>query len=134
MLHHVEANGVEANLNWPTELPDNITIGDMQDEVANTIQGLIESYATCDDRKVIDDVPVICSIVTLIRLRELLKVVRGINGLVDQAWAIIANAGGGDWEKESADWRDGAKDWRDQYHKNLSRRLAITQEGNKQDG
>jgi len=36
--------------------------------------------------------------------------------LMENAWAIIANAGGGDWNKETAEWRDVAARWRDLYH------------------
>ncbi len=35
--------------------------------------------------------------------------------LLEFAWGIIANAGGGDWEKESKEWRDAAIRWRDAY-------------------
>lgn len=33
--------------------------------------------------------------------------------LLEWGWTIIANAGGGDWEKESGDWAKAAADWRD---------------------
>ena len=37
--------------------------------------------------------------------------------LLESAWIIIANNGGGDWTKESADgWQDAATKWRDKYH------------------
>lgn len=39
--------------------------------------------------------------------------------IVESAWGIIANAGGGDWTKESADWREAAGKWRDEYHARL---------------
>jgi hypothetical protein len=35
--------------------------------------------------------------------------------LIDYAWSIIANAGGGDWSKETEEWRGAAEKWRDQY-------------------
>jgi hypothetical protein len=31
---------------------------------------------------------------------------------LELAWGIIANAGGGDWEKESKEWQDAAVKWR----------------------
>jgi len=34
---------------------------------------------------------------------------------LEAAWGIIANAGGGDWNNESAEWRDAASKWRDKY-------------------
>ena len=40
---------------------------------------------------------------------------------MNMAWAIIANAGGGDWQKEDAQWQKAAAHWRDNYyHKALS--------------
>lgn len=42
--------------------------------------------------------------------------------LLDWAWAIIANAGGGDWEKEPKEWREAATKWCDAYHEYLSRK------------
>lgn len=32
-----------------------------------------------------------------------------------EAWSIIANAHGGDWEKASPEWRAAATRWRDEY-------------------
>lgn len=38
-------------------------------------------------------------------------------GLLDEAWGIIANAGGGDWTKESEEWQRAAERWRARYFK-----------------
>lgn len=35
--------------------------------------------------------------------------------LLEIAWGIIANAGGGDWNKETPEWRGAAERWRDRY-------------------
>ena len=35
--------------------------------------------------------------------------------LLEMAWAIIANAGNGDWRNESPEWQAAAKVWREQY-------------------
>lgn len=35
--------------------------------------------------------------------------------LLEYAWGIIANAGEGNWEKESKTWQEAAAKWRDQY-------------------
>lgn len=35
------------------------------------------------------------------------------------AWGIIANAGEGNWERESEEWREAAARWRDAYHETL---------------
>ena len=43
--------------------------------------------------------------------------------LLEQAWGIIANAGGGNWERESKEWQEAASAWRDQYHSILSKHL-----------
>lgn len=32
---------------------------------------------------------------------------------LELAWGLIANAGGGDWSKESPAWRQAAERWRD---------------------
>lgn len=42
------------------------------------------------------------------------------NDLLDWAWTIIANAGGGDWSKESAEWQEAAAKWRDSYYKSTA--------------
>lgn len=34
-------------------------------------------------------------------------------------WTIIANAGGGDWEKESPDWQEAAAKYRDDFHNKI---------------
>lgn len=41
--------------------------------------------------------------------------------LLYEAWAVIANASGGNWKKESADWARAAMQWRDRYHILLGR-------------
>lgn len=40
----------------------------------------------------------------------------GSADLLEWAWGIIANAGGGNWELESQEWREAAARWRDTYH------------------
>lgn len=40
----------------------------------------------------------------------------GSANLLEWAWGIIANAGGGNWELESQGWREAAARWRDAYH------------------
>jgi len=40
---------------------------------------------------------------------------------LDYAWAIIANASGGNWEKESSDWQTAAAKFRDEcYYPSVS--------------
>ena len=34
---------------------------------------------------------------------------------LELAWGIIANAGGGDWQKESPEWQAAAAKWRERY-------------------
>jgi hypothetical protein len=34
---------------------------------------------------------------------------------IEAAWGIIANAGGGDWTKETPEWQAAATRWRDEY-------------------
>ncbi len=35
--------------------------------------------------------------------------------LIELAWGLIANAGGGNWQLESPEWRAAAQRWRDLY-------------------
>lgn len=42
-------------------------------------------------------------------------------------WSIIANAGGGDWNKESPDWQKAAAQYRDDFH-NTIRHLPESEE------
>lgn len=37
--------------------------------------------------------------------------------LLDSAWGIIANAGGGNWDLEKPEWKAAAERWREEYHK-----------------
>ncbi len=39
--------------------------------------------------------------------------------LVDWAWGIIANVGGGNWDRETPEWQTAAGKWRDRYHDTL---------------
>lgn len=43
-----------------------------------------------------------------------------VDPLLESAWGIIANAGGGNWDKEGSEWREAAERWRDGYHERLS--------------
>jgi hypothetical protein len=43
----------------------------------------------------------------------------GSEQLLEWAWSIIANAGGGNWKLESPEWQGAAAKWRDEYHKHL---------------
>ena len=35
--------------------------------------------------------------------------------LLELAWAIIANANGGDWDRATKEWKEAAETWRDGY-------------------
>lgn len=39
--------------------------------------------------------------------------------LLEDAWAIICNAGGSDWEKETSDWQDAVIRYRTKYFRYL---------------
>ena len=43
--------------------------------------------------------------------------------LLEWAWTVIANAGNGDWTRESQEWQDAAAKWRDAYHAHLPREV-----------
>ena len=40
--------------------------------------------------------------------------------LLEAAWGIIANAGGGNWETQTKEWQKAAARWRDRYHTTLT--------------
>jgi hypothetical protein len=42
--------------------------------------------------------------------------------MLEAAWGIIANAGGGDWKKETGVWQEAAARWREHWHKLLESR------------
>ena len=42
--------------------------------------------------------------------------------LLELAWIVIANVGGGDWSRESAEWQSAAADWREDYFRALRRK------------
>lgn len=54
-------------------------------------------------------------------LADRLNAEQPLMDLLEIAWGVIANAGGGDWNKESKDWRDAAAKWRDEYHAALDK-------------
>ena len=39
-----------------------------------------------------------------------------LGNILEAAWGVIANAGGGNWEIETKDWQEAAARWRDNYH------------------
>lgn len=49
--------------------------------------------------------------------------------IVEMAWRIISNAGGGDWKKESPEWQVAAETFREKYHTHL--RLEREIQGNR---
>lgn len=48
--------------------------------------------------------------------------------LLELAWGIIANAGGGNWYVETAEWQDAAARWRDRYFAALDEPTGAAQE------
>ena len=42
-----------------------------------------------------------------------------VDPIIEAAWGVIANAGGGDWTKETPEWQEAAARWRDEYHRAL---------------
>lgn len=61
--------------------------------------------------------------------RDYFKGLEALDGskteLVEWAWAIISNAGNGDWGKETAVWQEVAAKWRDSYHAWLDARKEM---------
>lgn len=54
-------------------------------------------------------------VITYQQLKEISK----NKDLLELAWGIIANAGGGDWDTQTSEWKDAAIRWRDRYHETL---------------
>ena len=49
--------------------------------------------------------------------------------LLELAWGLIANAGGGDWDTQSEEWRGAAARWRDEWSAlNFNRKNLLTKE------
>jgi len=48
--------------------------------------------------------------------------------LLELAWGVIANAGGGDWTTQTPEWQEAAARWRDQYHAALSKEVEAKPE------
>jgi hypothetical protein len=45
---------------------------------------------------------------------------------IETAWGIIANASGGNWNRESPEWQEAAAGWRDKYIGAMSTRRATS--------
>ena len=43
----------------------------------------------------------------------------GADDLLMEAWGVIANAGAGNWERESTDWQEAAARWRDRHQASI---------------
>ena len=41
------------------------------------------------------------------------------DALLETAWGIIANAGGGNWDLETPEWKEAAERWRDKYFEQI---------------
>jgi len=50
----------------------------------------------------------------------------GAMDLIEEAWGIIANAGGGNWKKETQTWQKTAARWRTKYFKMEKEQRQIT--------
>jgi len=54
-------------------------------------------------------------------VKALLEANQGLREKLEFGWTIIANASGGNWDKETKDWRDAAAKWRDESVPEFSR-------------
>ena len=61
-------------------------------------------------------------------IRQVRAAIAGLVEHIDLAWGVIANAGDGDWSKESPEWRGAAERWRDRYIAGLGIEAASTSE------
>lgn len=55
-----------------------------------------------------------------------------VHELISDAWGLIANAGEGNWERESPAWQKAAVTWRDNWHRYL-RENTMTTRGARED-
>lgn len=46
--------------------------------------------------------------------------IKQLRASIETAWAIIANAHGGDWTQAAVEWVNIAKQWRDQIRNDLT--------------
>jgi len=56
------------------------------------------------------------------------EILPNIDSLLYDAWGLIANACGGDWNAAddlSPGWRDAAEKWRDRWHETLNEKKAL---------
>lgn len=51
---------------------------------------------------------------------------QGGGDLLELAWGVIANAGGGDWTTQTEEWQEAAARWRDRYHAALEHPESAT--------
>ena len=51
--------------------------------------------------------------------------VDGYLNLIEAAWGIIANAGGGNWHLETDAWQRAARGWRERYHAMLGNNCEV---------
>lgn len=66
------------------------------------------------------------------QLGHLHAVIRAQSDALETAWGVIANAGGGDWTKESPNWQFAAGRFRQMYHSGLGEmRMALELLGDK---
>lgn len=56
----------------------------------------------------------------LAALRSIEEQLEAWADLMNYGWTIIANAGAGNWQRESEEWQEAAAKWRDQYHELLA--------------
>jgi hypothetical protein len=63
-------------------------------------------------------------------VNERLDELQQLREQLEIAWGVIANAGDGDWDKESRRWQDAAIKWRDSYFSSLPRNNTIAEQPN----
>lgn len=71
---------------------------------------------------------------TLMIQQAIDSVARPIIDFAEWGWTIIANVGGGDWEKESPEWREAAARYRDDFHNKIRHMLPTAALASAQEG
>jgi hypothetical protein len=75
--------------------------------------------STCTDGHDMTPPPELLTAIDAVRTR----LVEG-DEAIEVAWGVIANASGGNWERESPEWQAAAARWRDRFVGPKARRAA----------
>ena len=79
------------------------------------VMGCEHDFAERENSVTVDGMCPLCMAADLTRLRAVAEAAEQASDLLETAWGIIANAGGGDWQKETEVWQGAVSRWRENY-------------------